>query len=49
MASNASSPNPFTSHGKENPDSVPKSYQVAEQLQKDISAAVHAGDGECSQ
>jgi hypothetical protein len=42
MAPDASSPNPFTGHGKECLDNVPESYWVTEQVQKDMCAAVHA-------
>jgi hypothetical protein len=45
-APDASSPNPSTSHGKETPDHVPDSFHVAQQVQKDMGAAVHAGDME---
>jgi hypothetical protein len=44
MVCHVSSPNPFTSHGRETPDHVPKSFLVVEQVQEDMSAAVHAGD-----
>jgi hypothetical protein len=36
------SPYPSTSHGKE----TPESFHVAQQVQKDTGAAVHAGDME---
>jgi hypothetical protein len=35
--------NASTSHGKETHDDVPGNFHVAEQVQKDIGAAVHAG------
>jgi hypothetical protein len=35
-APNGSSPNSSTSHGKETPDTVPESFHVAQQVQKDI-------------
>jgi hypothetical protein len=38
--------NPSTSHGKETPDTVPESFHVAEQVQKNMGSAVHAGDME---
>jgi hypothetical protein len=44
-APDASSPNPSTTYGRENPD-VPKSLHVAEQVQEDIGAAVHVSDME---
>ncbi|XP_023725955.1 ATP-dependent RNA helicase DBP2-like [Cryptotermes secundus] len=41
--------NPSTSHDKETPAGVPESFHVAQKVQEDISAAVHAGDmEECS-
>jgi hypothetical protein len=43
LASGASSPNPSTSHGKETLN-VPESFHVAQQVQKDMGAAVNAGD-----
>jgi hypothetical protein len=43
-APDASSPNLSTSHGKETSDDVPESFHVAQQVQKDTGAAVHAGD-----
>jgi hypothetical protein len=45
-APDAASRNPSTSHGKETPDDVPESFPVAQQVQKDTGAAVHAGDME---
>jgi hypothetical protein len=45
LALGASSPNPSTNDGKETPD-VPESFHVAQQVQKDMGAAVHAGDME---
>jgi hypothetical protein len=45
-APDASSPYPATSHDKETPDHVPKSFHVAEQVQEDIGTAVDAGDME---
>jgi hypothetical protein len=44
MTPDASSYNPFTSHGRENPGNVPKSFLVAEQVLEHLSAALHAGD-----
>jgi hypothetical protein len=38
-------PNPSTSRSKETRD-VPERFHVAQQVQKDIGAAVHAGDME---
>jgi hypothetical protein len=49
MALDVSSPNPFSSQGRENPDEVPKSFLAAERVQEDRRAAVHAGDMECAQ
>jgi hypothetical protein len=43
-APDASSPNLSTSYGKETPDGVPESFHVAQQVQKDIDAAVDIGD-----
>jgi hypothetical protein len=34
------------SHGKETTDTVPESFHLTKQVQKDICAAVHAGDME---
>jgi hypothetical protein len=40
------SQNPSTNHGKEAPDDVPEGFHVAHQVQKDMGAAVLAGDME---
>jgi hypothetical protein len=45
-APDVASRNPSTSRGKETPDTVPESFHVAHQVQKDICAAVQTGDME---
>jgi hypothetical protein len=46
IAPDASSPNSSTNHDKETPDDVSGRLHVAQQAEKDICAAVHAGDME---
>jgi hypothetical protein len=45
-AVDASSLNPSSSHGEEAPHAVLEIFNVAQQEQKDVGAAVHAGDVE---
>jgi hypothetical protein len=44
MVSDATSRNPSTSSDKETPTGVPESFIVTQQVQKNMGAAVHAGD-----